>query len=274
MVKAVLAGLIFTLALGGSQLASAQTGVPLDRQPLRIKIAYDWVEEAWTETSTPYRDLRRDIEAMALAKVRQEIPGAEREAKRHPQDPMKQFRWALVLWRAQDGVADRSKIIGSLSPARLAMAAAASPRCSEYARVRFLYEAWLWNQEPSSLARVAERLFEKGYRDFPFQYWRILALGNVEKDPGRFSRIIADAQRLARQFPQEPTATLLVGTMHSLRFPLSEDPEDAYEALRWAERALAMLPSDSSHLRSTIEFVVEANRRRLRQHGLPPPPMA
>ena len=267
---------VFSTALPVASVQDKAEWIPL---PWERTISYEWTLEPWTRDSKPYRELRERLELLSLQETRDQVAAAERAAKAKPKDPLAQFHWALLEWRAQDlawraqkYVVDGKEIKKALAPLRMAMASANSPSCSEYARLRFLYEVWLWPQDNHALALLAERLYEKGHRDYPLRYWRLTLLAiDAKKDLQRLGQIHLEVKRFADEFSKKPLARLMVGTVYSYKFPLTRNAEDAYAAIREEKQALAMLPPKDP-LREDIQFLIDAELRRLKDWGFPPPP--
>ena len=148
---------------------------------------YGWTTEAWTGDNDPWLGARAELDkVMATSKDKSRLVTEALQAfDRNGRDPMLLYRWAYLAYKVglptDHGLQEQRYM-----EVRTGFCAVPSPRVSEFARLRFMIEAWQtpgMYYHPKHLMHVADRLLRFNPNDYVIKYYYAsLATGNSDLD--------------------------------------------------------------------------------------------
>ena len=232
----------------------------------RALINETWAFENWTGDDTPYAAARAEIEqAMAAGKSPLTL-GLQYgpQAKKEPNNPLAQFRWAYAVWTAGRSQSTVRPAPSLRFAAELALAEAPQPHTYNYDRLHYM----IWIQGggggPSYYLRdLSVRLLKKDPNDFLVYLGQALIYTQHHyKEPNPQGYVLIQA--LLKKYPNRPEAYDALGCWYYSQYMFYHDPKNYPLAITYYKKAADMYPVKSAR-RADLPYVMDFLTKRYHQ---------
>lgn len=243
---------MLVLALTLVQVASGQNH---ERSPSRV-LGWSWMKEAWTGDDGPYRKTRQTIlQRMSKeAKPEQLVAEYKAIALRSPSNPQAQFAWAFAAYEASARLKDPNTIWSMTNEVLFPLAKAPSPKAYEYARLRFMLEAY--KAPLLELIPVGRRLLKRRPNDLTVKYFLAKLLGWSKSQSDKL--LAANyAEQLRQAYPNNARYSSLLGGVHLELWLMTRQAQHAKKAIASYEKSLQLKQAKGENvdwLRHLIKF--------------------
>lgn len=208
LAKGVAAGLCATVGFASVLLQSGKTWRDFREDP-NGKGDYSWTNERWTGDNAPWLAAHAELEKAIAGSSDPNalVAAAARAFDRNGRDPMLLYRWAYLAHRV--GLSDTNGLrMQRYMLVHTGFCAVKSPKTAEFARLRFILEAWhLAGVYYSSdrLLHVGERLLQRNPEDYVVRYYcASLLVGS--NDLNRVSIGLAYIDQILEHYRGKPLA--------------------------------------------------------------------
>ena len=210
--------------------------------PRNWTTVWGWATASWGGDDRPYRQIRATIDnASSGGRKPQELMDFyETAARKAPNDPEAQFRWAYAAYKAALTVNYNTgeRLLGD---PRDALVLAPFPHSYEYARLIFLtedYAVMLVYQ----LTPVGKRLLRRNPNDYEVKYGTARDL-MFSRNPADRQLALKYIEELIRERPERPHPRELLGLFYYQRWQVSRSRDDAGRAIAAYQQYLQCAPA-------------------------------
>ncbi len=220
---------------------------------------WGWTSGSWDGDDKPYRQIRTAIDhAIAGGRKPQELMYFyETFARKAPNDPKAQFRWAYAAYKAALTVDyyTGERILGD---PRDALVLGPFPNTYEYARLIFLTEDYAVMFVPE-LQQISKRFLKVSPQDTEVRY---AAAKNLlyNRDPATRQLAVDCVYGLIRARPQWAKPRGLLGFVFYRQWKTTKSQSDAAKAIQGYQRYLALAPANDPFRQRAQETIAEIRR--------------
>lgn len=217
------------------------------------KLGNSWTLRPWLGSDVAFSRARQDLEGRftkAEGRTEAKLKELQKLAEVAPRDPLAQYRWGYLAslmaardaengidrWFGRQGIDSRGRI-------RWALALASDPRCAEYDRLRFLYEAPL--SPADQFRELGKRLALKWPKDEAIRRNQALSLA-VSKREEDVDSAISIADDLWKKNPNRLRYVGLKAAIYQFAWMSLHRREDGLLCIDWIKRYLRVAPTTAT----------------------------
>lgn len=218
-----------------------------------------WTAESWTRDDKPYLKIRQNIDKAVAGGQKPDalLTKYQALAQKKPYDPQAQFRWAYAAWQARKAVDSYDQQYRRLWRTQRAFARVPSPHVYEYARLRFLVEAWF--RRVPQFKGVGERLAHRNSNDYEVKYYLASILDTSPLAEER-ERALGYAKDVIRLQPKRPSSYSLLGGVYFSSWLKTKNRSDAEKAIAAYQQYL-QLASPNAEWRPQAKRLIQILQR-------------
>lgn len=221
-----------------------------------------WAFEDWTGNDAPYAAARAEIErAAAAGKLPLTLASQyEPQAKKEPNNPLAQFRWAYAVWTAGRSQSTARPTPNVRFAAELAIAEAPQPHTYNYDRLHYMI--WIQSVGGGSsyyLRDLSVRLLKKDPNDFlAYLGQALIYTQHHYKEPNPQGYVLIQA--LLKKYPNRPEAYDALGCWYYSQYMFYHNSKNYPLAITYYQKAVDMYPMKSARradLPHLMDFLTE-----------------
>jgi len=215
-----------------------------DQLPEWRRKRLEWTTKAWTGDDRPFQVARQDIDK-AVASGRQAddlMKNYEKAVMQKPNDALAVFKWSYAAWLARNRFSNEDEQFKRIGKPREALRNIAFPRPYQFARLRFLVEAWS-PETPQFLIPVGDKLLQRNPQDYDVKYYLARLLLTSPNSKQR-QRALTYIREFIAQKPQKASYHSLLGGFYFRQWEKSKSRADAANAIKAYKKYLELAPPD------------------------------
>ena len=179
--------------------------------------------DKWDGNDKPYTEIRKSIDAIYDHGQfrRSVIDSYQRESRKHPGDPVAQYRWSYAFYQAKSaGFSLGSPLQDSDAYLEIAwaMVQPPSPHSYEYTRLLFINYA---QRSLYKLGPLGYRLLQHTPEDYDIEFYFYKGLASAHT-PAERAEALANAQKLIREYPNRGGPYAVLAEVYSSRWENGE----------------------------------------------------
>lgn len=203
-----------------------------------------WTNEAWTANEAVYAQAHLELKNIAKQRpfTRSDLLSYEHTAKTSTSS-VAMYKWALAAYA---WATTQDSAVGGyyLQKVSAAFAMRPSPHSYEYARARFLVEAYQQWTQPE-IEGIANRLLKRKPNDLGVEFWAIKNARIVSyNDAAKTARLRQRTLSFVKRYPENIAAVSLAAEVHNALYWRDQDNNlpDLQRALNYYKRAQQLAP--------------------------------
>jgi len=213
-----------------------------------------WASKKWLGDDKPYQQIRADIDnAIARGQDSTSLTADYKKAARqNPGDPQAQFRWGYAAWESMKTLHQESDKWRIFAGVPEALAETNFPDTYNYARLRFLAEAW--RNRTFKLKSAGEKLLNHNPNDYDVKYQQVGIL-DMTLTPPEEKQALVYIQDLMRVKPDRPNPYSLLGGVHMDAYDKYHHLEDGQQAIAAYQEYIRLALPDDDYSKSVVRMI-------------------